>query len=554
MKIKSLECKFVTHLPAIENEREDIHLVKQYVTLEDGSRVKELRVIKDFKRPFYVTRKHYQKYKDKKECEDLERVNTYYSTQSDLGKECCSRLGGFKYAGRTDLWGAKESPYLYGVEIDSRTILKHMYSHKYPDSFTPYDVAVLDIEINIETEEIVIISIATSKKVYVGILESILKGRTDVVRQLNYLYGKYIPETNISKGITPEFYICKNEKELITKIIGKIHNDQPDFLAIWNMDFDIPHIAKRCEKYNIEMKDIFSDPNLPKEYREFEYKRSMSNRTTASGVSKLYNPWEQWHTVKTSSSFYIIDAMCSYYYVRVGGKQVPGGYSLDNILDYELGSKYKKLKFEYLNTNHTDGIDWHRSMLNDHPLEYVVYNIWDCISILELDNKTKDLSYSLPALSGDSSFDVFKSGPKKITDALHFFYLEKGKVLGLRYADKKNSTNLLGLDGWIQIMKASRIQDNGINYIEEYEGLKSTSRSHIFDLDAVSAYPNSINAANISRETTSKEIVEIEGMVKDDFMNQNINTMFGRVNSIEYCVNMLNFPNFEEVKNRLDII
>lgn len=64
---------------------------------------------------------------------------------------------------------------------------------------------------------------------------------------------------------------------------------------------------------------------------------------------------------------------------------------------------------------------------------------------------------------------------------------------------------------------------------------------------AVSAYPSAINAANISRETTSKEIISIEGMEKEDFMLQNINTMFGRVNSIEYCCNMMNFPTFEEI-------
>lgn len=70
---------------------------------------------------------------------------------------------------------------------------------------------------------------------------------------------------------------------------------------------------------------------------------------------------------------------------------------------------------------------------------------------------------------------------------------------------------------------------------------------------AVSAYPNAINAANISRDTTSKEIIEIIGMDKEYFMYQNINTMFGRVNSIEYCTKMLNFPTFEDINKELNI-
>ena len=555
MNIVKRECKFVTHLEAIPGERPDIHLVKEYITYEDETRKPNFNVIKDFKRDFYITKPHYQKYKQKKECEDLDRLNKYSATQSELGKEACARLGGYKYVGKTSLWDAKESPYIYGVEIDSRTILKHMYTTKWPNTFTPYSVAVLDIETNVETEEIVLISVATSTKVYVGILESMLKGRRNVIEQLNYLYKNHIPETDISKNITPEFYICKSEPELIKTIIGKTHETQPDFLAVWNINYDIPYIMERCDKFGIKPEDIFSDPKLPKEYRVFEYRRSQSSRTTASGVAKIYSPWEQWHVIKASSSYYFIDAMCAYYYVRVGAKQVPGGYSLNNILETELGSKYKKLKFDNLNNDHSDGIDWHKFMIKNHPLEYTIYNIWDVISVLELDNKTKDLSYSLPALAMDSSFDVFKSGPKKITDALHFFYLEKGKVLGTRLSkrsfEKGKDPYLLGLDGWVQIMKASRIKDFGLPAALEDKNIRTAIRAMTFDIDAVSAYPNAINAANISRETTSKEIISIEGIDKEYFMLQNINTMFGRVNSIEYCCKMLNFPTFEEINKNI---
>lgn len=552
LRVVSRECKFVTHLPAIEGVRPDIHLVKQYTNYDDGSRVGELKIVENFKRDFYVTKPHYQKYQQKKECESIERVNKYSATESELGKACCSRLGGYKYVGKNNLYDAKESPYLYGVEIDSRTILKHLYSSKYPNSFTPYSVAVLDIETNVDTGEIVLISVCDSKRVYTGILKSLVDGRHDVIEQLRYLYNKYIPETEVSKGITPEFIICKDEKTLITTIMSKTHELKTDFLTIWNMNYDIPYILSRCEIYGIRPEDIFSDPSIPKEYREFNYKEGRSSRVTASGVAKIFSPWEQWHVVTSCSSYYIIDAMCSYYYVRVGSKQVPGGYSLNNILNYELGSKYKKLKFEHLSEDHVDGIDWHRMMISRYPLEYVIYNMWDVMSVLELDNKTKDLAYSLPALSGDSSFDVFRSGPKKITDALHFFYLDRGYVLGIRAGskyDKKDNKDrtLLGLDGWVQIMKASRIRDLGLRAIEEDSSIRTAIRSALFDLDAVSAYPSAINAANISRETTSKEIISIEGMEKEDFMLQNINTMFGRVNSIEYCCNMMNFPTFEEI-------
>ena len=46
----------------------------------------------------------------------------------------------------------------------------------------------------------------------------------------------------------------------------------------------------------------------------------------------------------------------------------------------------------------------------------------------------------------------------------------------------------------------------------------------------------------MSKDTTSKQVLEIEGIEKDVFKLQNINLMFGKVNAIEYCTTMFNFP------------
>ena len=76
-------------------------------------------------------------------------------------------------------------------------------------------------------------------------------------------------------------------------------------------------------------------------------------------------------------------------------------------------------------------------------------------------------------------------------------------------------------------------------------------RSHIFDLDSISAYPSAGVACNISKQTTMKELVGIEGKDKDEFMYDNIDLSSGAINSISYCSNMYNFPKLSEVDELL---
>ena len=54
-------------------------------------------------------------------------------------------------------------------------------------------------------------------------------------------------------------------------------------------------------------------------------------------------------------------------------------------------------------------------------------------------------------------------------------------------------------------------------------------------------------AANVSKDTTKNEVIEIGNLPKELFKLQNINLMFGSVNNIEYCCEMFNFPQLEEL-------
>jgi len=87
--------------------------------------------------------------------------------------------------------------------------------------------------------------------------------------------------------------------------------------------------------------------------------------------------------------------------------------------------------------------------------------------------------------------------------------------------------------------------------INEGTGLMTNVRGHVLDVDQVSGYPSDGQSANVSKETTTREIVDIDGVDKNDFKNQNMNILFGKVNTIEYTTNMMNFPQLPELNKRV---
>ena len=447
MEITGRECKHITRIPESESNP-DAFVVKELLHYSDGSTKPNLRVITNFKRPFYVTKEHYRRNKQKKESEELDRLNLHYSTDSQLGKNIAIRLGAM-YVGKTNLRDVRDSPYVYGIDVSTKAIIKKKYMDKYPNLSTPNTVAALDIENDVTTEEITVISLVMNDKIYTVMTEKFLaqKGITNPKEKLDYLFDKYAPESEIKNNATRTYEVVPNEMDAIRAVLRVSHEWKPDFIAIWNITYDISFMLNVCKKYGVDPKDIFSSPEVPKNLRYFKFKEGMKQKLTESGKYTPINIEEQWHYIEVPSYSYWIDAMSAHRYIRAGGKSVPGGYSLDNILEQELGSNFKKLKFE--EDIRYKGIEWHKYMSKEHPLKYVIYNIWDCASMIELDKKTKDLSHVLTLLSGISPYDIFNSGPKKIIDSMHFFYLERNKVLAAKPTVQPED-KLLGLNDWIQ--------------------------------------------------------------------------------------------------------
>ncbi len=66
-------------------------------------------------------------------------------------------------------------------------------------------------------------------------------------------------------------------------------------------------------------------------------------------------------------------------------------------------------------------------------------------------------------------------------------------------------------------------------------------------LDVAAAYPNNECVYNISKETTKREICEIEGILEETYRAQGINLSGGRTNATEYCQTMFGLPHMDKM-------
>lgn len=480
-KVKAVECRFATYSKSNLGDESDIHFIKEQIhTLnEDGTTTvtPKTRIVKNYQRPFWVTKKGLQNHTSKKEWESKDNVLEFKSTQSHLQRSVANALGKTWFKG--SLRDLQDSPYLYGTDITSTALIKQSYKDKW-DVITPYTNAVFDTETDMigGTTEIMMATVSFKEVVTTAIQERFVKGQSDAVNRIKKLADKYLGDILKKRNITLDIKIVPNEIEVVKYTINKAHELKPDFLSVWSLSFDITKVMEACTRANVSVASILSDPSVPDEYKNFKYKEGPAKKITASGVVMSYKPAQRWHSVICPASFHWIDAMSSYKYIRIDSPDLPS-YSLDSILTKELN--ITKLKFDV--ADKYKGANWHKFMQTNYPLEYVVYNIFDCISMEMLDENIKDLQLSLPMFSGSSDFTSFNKQPRRAVDALHHYCLKNNKVIGTTASKMQEDfdSETVSLKGHIVMLDASLIADIGIKLIEENPNLPTTIFTHVGD-------------------------------------------------------------------------
>lgn len=441
------ECKHALYFTANDGSPNDLLLIKEYEYPADGSPPKaNLRQVFNYKRPYWITKPIYRNHKDKKEWELEENLQRFESTEIGLAADIMRKLDRIP-AGRMDLRSIAQSPYVYGTDVNSCVLTKHHYQTKWPHRVNINRVAVIDTETDMLIgdpnqegfEEIIMASITMKEQVKLVVVRSFLDGIDNAEQRIREKFQYYLGDMTVpdpenkgqtkqldliaQRGLKLEILFVDNAGEAAVEIIRTAHEWSPDILAFWNIDFDMNKMIEAMERRGYNLSKVFSDPSIQKNFQNFRYIQGPAQKVTASGKTMALAPAERWHEVVCPASWYALDAMCVYLKLRIAGGKEPS-YALDAILEKKLG--IRKLKFK--EADHLSKGSWHKFMQLNYKIEYCVYNLFDCISVEMLDEKTTDLQSMMSLMCSHSEYRRFPSQPRRTCDDLHFLALENKRV------------------------------------------------------------------------------------------------------------------------------
>lgn len=552
------ECKHVVYSEALDGTPHDLLTIKERLFFEDGHTEDRLSFWGDYKRKFWVTKKEYQNYSDKKEFEERKKCNEFSTTQINMPKSIVQALGyGDPNGGLRKL---AQSPYLYGADINTTCILKHNYQQQWPKARSNNTVAVLDLETNMFTEDQYPITgqLSFQDKAILAVDRGWYGASPNADEEIRAAIKKHLyDDSEIGPKIKEripleniEIRIVNGPVEIIQTLFERAHQWQPDIIEIWNQDFDVPVIMRVLEDFGVDPKDVLCDPRVPKNFRRCEYKQGIKRKKAASGREVTVKPADQWHMLYCTASFTIICGMCTYRRVRLAGGQ-DFSYGLDDVVKREVGSKIGKL---YVKLPLLEGIEdgsakWHEIMQTHYRDIYCSYALFDDVVTEILDETIKDISQMLPTLVGISEYSQYNRQPVMLVNDLHFFYLGHGKVIGTGSSSVQTELDddTLDLTGWIVMLPTYMMVDNGIPVFKDLPELLSYLRAHIADLDVRSSYPNGVLLGNISKDTTERELCGIEGLEELDQRRAGINLMSAQVNAVELCCTLFGVPTLDEL-------
>ena len=572
---------WATHHKSKNNKTEDLIVVKERIS--DGDKEwSNVRLVKNYKRPYYITKEGCRDHKQKRDWEHLRNLDKFECTDSELAVHALKNLGGFGSNGYAKLREVNQSPYLYGTDVTAPVLVREEYRTNWPGYNPKAKMGVLDFETdatddridstNPDLARIITGAFTYGSKVYLAATREWLGTISDPEKQIRKLLDEYIEQfkvdifTQMKQNLPKKeqkaalaaaqgfieravdkldfkFKICDDEYEVAKALMSAVHKESPDFLVFWNMLYDVKVMMNACYRARKDPSTIFCDPRIPEEFRNFYLKEDQQIKTKSNGDTFSKDFIDLWHTVKAASGVYFVDAMAFYRLNRVMMGKL-NSYALEAILKRELG--IGKLKFVEGGDLTMD--EWHYFMQTQEKVKYMLYNIFDCWLVELLDEKTKDIKLSLPVYVGVSEIDSANSNPKRLADDCYFFQAKKDKIIRSTSNEMADEFDrrVLGTTGWIITLPSELVTDTGRSFVEGIPDRLSRFSAHCGDIDLASSYPTTGTICNVSPDTTRMEIYRIDGLTEAEQRRQGIDFVACQTNAVQLSRAFYKLPTLDE--------
>ena len=334
----------------------------------------------------YIVKEEFQNYRYNKQFEYLDRCDKYELSYKNLPFEIAKLVGGrwqeylMKLKDQREFYAMKEihkQEYVFGTDMDITNLYRAYWNIEYgTDNIGNLTKGFLDIEvdgINVvgfpqpgECPINAITLIDSDKMISHTFLlrnhkipaidtfeDEIDEFRKELANDFDNIYGK----------IEYKFYMYNEEDEirLIIDLFKVINTIKLNFIAIWNMDFDIPFIIARIKELGFEPDEVMTHPDFP--YKNVYYRKDKNN-------FKVENKSD---VLDISSYTYFMCQMINYAALRKGGSELRSnklGYTAqkemgEDKLDYSEVANIKTLPY----VNYKMFVKYNISDEDKRPLE-----------------------------------------------------------------------------------------------------------------------------------------------------------------------------------------
>lgn len=286
-----------------------------------------------------------------------------------------------------------------------------------------------------------------------------------------------------------EFLWYDDEPSLLVGMWNLLHRLKPDFVGIWNMNFDIPYILNRMEKLGMNLEEICCHPDVPPEFRCVRYieDHERDKRQFGKGNSHPSRLWD-WVNISGYTQFY--DQMALYSIIRK--RYILPSYKLDDISFSETG--HRKLDYTSL------GYDIRNLAWQD----FKIFLAYGCVDTIRLEQ--------IERVTGDLEKQIIFADNTRLSKSTSISYRIKNSMYR-QYLDKK-PRHIIGNDIYYPIIE--RLEgaivadpDNlGVKGSKSITGADTYVYEYLCDYDFASLYPSVIINYQISKATLRGRIIE----------------------------------------------